>query len=117
MASKYVEDALTLGARLKEEEKARSDWRIERAIPWGNGDGYHPGGKLYGATNPDERAHLAALLYEARYDGLSCDDPEPTAGEVLENFCFNVFGCSFDEVLKAWDRELDRQRGRADGIQ
>ena len=95
-----MEDCLTLGAKLKQEEKETR----ENAIAWALSKPGNP--KLQGgAWTQQERKALAMALYEARYDGTSYED-NPSAEEILENFCFRVFGCTFDEVLKAWDREL-----------
>jgi hypothetical protein len=91
------EDALTLGARMREEEREASEMRVDRAILHGNGNSSAPA--------VQGRRYIASMLYQSRYDGRPYWEA-PDHQEVLETFCWNVFGCNFSEVLKAWDKAL-----------
>jgi len=51
------------------------------------------------------RAIIADGLYHARYDGRHYQD-KPSKDEILETFCWNIFGATFEEVIKAWDKYL-----------
>lgn len=93
---KYTEDALTLGQRLKDEERAASERRINAAILYG------PAGHGWRGAR-QEREYVAQKLYEARYDGLPYWE-DRSAEDVLNAFCWRIFNCSYAEVLEAWDR-------------
>lgn len=96
-----TEDAFTLGRRIAAEEAERSRLRVERALPYGNevlwcdlstSDGEHT------------REHLAEALYKAAHDHHEPDGP--TDRDVLDSFCWTIFNCTYEEVLKAWDATL-----------
>lgn len=91
-----MENALELGKRLKQEELEKSRQRIQDAIP----------GNWIGTTNRNDRILIANLLYEAFYDNKRYDIIT-TAQETLDNFCSEVFHCSFSEMLKAYDKFLE----------
>ncbi|KKN65492.1 hypothetical protein LCGC14_0480960 [marine sediment metagenome] len=92
-----MEDCLTLGTRLKNEEKQASEERIENALLRGND-------KLWdiGIT---ARQLVADRLYSAQYDG-PLGKELPNIQEVMDTFCWDIFGADFQEVLKAWDKYL-----------
>ena len=90
-----MKDALTLGLELKQEEETASQQRIRNALP----------GNWVGATNRYDRSLIASLFYEAYYDGKTYDDI-PSSQEILDDFCSLVFHCSFEEMLKAYDKFL-----------
>src|SRR5690606_9797786 len=92
--ARYDVDALTLGVQLREVEREQREWRIRRAISSGNRGG---------GSHRQEREWLAAALYGARWDGRPYWE-EPDATEILDTLCQNIFGCSFEDVLEAWDR-------------
>lgn len=95
-----MKDCLTLGRELKEQEKAASENAIANVLSMSGNP------KINGGVfRRDERECIAHALYESRYDGRDYEDI-PTKDEILENFCFRVFGCTFDEVITAWDRFL-----------
>lgn len=90
------EDALTIGARLKAEYREQRAQRIENVLRRQPAD--------YG-NDYDVRFAVAEALYKARWDGRRYDD-KPDAAEVLQTFCWNLLGCSYEEALEAWDRYL-----------
>lgn len=93
----WTEDALALGERLKAEERAASLGHIERMFTEWPSD--------RSARESRLRMWLAQQLYESKYDGYAYDKL-PDAAEILDNFCQRVFRGGFEEVIKAWDREL-----------
>ena len=95
---KYTEDALVIGQRLAEEERQAREKRIKNALPHGNWHQTYP-------FNRVDRQYIADALYRIRYEGRRHDE-EPSAQEILDDLCSNIFGCEFDEVLEAWDRFL-----------
>jgi len=90
-----MKDAFTLGQELKQKEKEASEQRIQNALP----------GNWVGSTNRYDRTLIASLLYDVYYDGKTYDEL-PTAEEILDDFCSEVFHCSFTEMLKAYDKFL-----------
>jgi hypothetical protein len=88
-----MKDALTLGKELKEKEEQRIKFRIARALKGDTG------------ITSGEQTNIARWLYEARWDGHRYDDVVEEK-EILENFCWKVFGASFEEAMKAYDKFL-----------
>ena len=88
-----MKDALTLGREIKENEKRKSLIRTSRALKGDTG------------VTSGEQINIARWLYEARHDGHAYDDVVGEK-EILENFCFNVFGATFEETMKAYDTYL-----------
>ena len=83
------EDALTLGARLKAEEKAASEARIAQA--------FDPREEY-----PDDaltRMRVAVILWSADTTLNSGGTPV----DALEYLCMKMFGCSYDELMAACD--------------
>lgn len=69
--------------------------RIASAIAVGNPGHY---------TDEDDRRVIARALFQSSNDGYAWDE-KPDADELLDNLCGTIFGCSLDEVLRAWDIE------------
>ena len=90
-----MKDALRLGQEIRQEEKEASENRIQNAIP----------GNWTGTTNRHDRALIASLLYNVYYDGKTYEEI-PSAEQILDDFCSEVFHCSFNEMLKAYDKFL-----------
>lgn len=91
------DNAFTYGQRLKETDKQLSEHRIKRALKGDTG------------IKPDEQCLIAMHLYESKYDNHDYQkEPQewPSADEILESFCWRIFGATFEEVLKAWDKYL-----------
>ena len=88
-----MKDALTLGAELKVEEQVKKQYRISRALKGDTG------------ISSREQTDIAGWFYEARWSGRRYDE-NPSQEEVLEDFCALVFGCTFDEMMKAYDNYL-----------
>ena len=89
MTSKWTEDALALGVRLKAEAKAASEIRIAQAF-----------------DHMDENyplLEIANSLNDAWWENAG-DDKGYTALLVLDALCTQLFGCSFDELTVALDR-------------
>lgn len=95
---KHPEDnAFSYGQKLKVLEKESSKWRISRALLGDTG------------VKMSEQTFIASKLYDAKYDNhdYSKETEEwPGAGEILDIFCLEVFGATFDEVMRAWDKFL-----------
>lgn len=82
---------------LAEEEKESRNYRINRALCIGVPRG----------IDKFTRCAIAQELYNAKWDGNDYHEANNmTYGQILENFCWNVFGASLEEVLIAWDRYL-----------
>ena len=82
---------------LADEERILKEFRIKQAFC---------GGAPRGVSKA-ERQIIAKHLYEARWDGNAYHEADNvTADEILGNFCWQIFGASLDEVMKAWDRYL-----------
>ena len=82
---------------LAQEEKEASEYRISQVLCGGCPRG----------SKQDVRAFIADRLYHAKWDGLSHDEAiAMSLADILENFCWDIFGANFNEVLKAWDRYL-----------
>jgi len=82
---------------LAKEEKEASEYRISQVF---NG-GCPRGSKL------EVRAFIADRLYHAKWDGKPHDEAiEMPLADILEDFCWDIFGASFEEVIKAWDKYL-----------
>ena len=88
-----MKDALTHGVELKAQEEVAKENRIARALEGNTG------------VKANEQRDMARWFHEARWDGRSYDE-EPSKEEVLEGFCSLVFGCTFDEMMKAYDNFL-----------
>lgn len=91
------DNAFTYGQRIKEVERKCSEVRIARALK---------GDTIF---KPDEQRTIAMCLYEAKYDNHDYQkEPQewPNANEILEALCWRVFGATFNEVMKAWDKFL-----------
>ena len=94
------EDALTMGARLKAEEKAASEARIAQAFA--PKEGY-----------PDDaltRKRVAYILWSADTTLNIVGTPV----DALEFLCMKMFGCSYDELMAACD-DVDWLRWFDDG--
>lgn len=87
------EDALSLGARLREEERQARAQRILLALG------------VNGSTDEREfRVRVSDALYKATWDGRTgADRPDRV---ILDDFCSLIFGCSYEEVMEAWDHYL-----------
>lgn len=81
---------------LAKEDRELSDSRITNALC----DGIPQSG-----YDRITRSIIADALYHARYNGRHYQDI-PSKDDILETFCWRVFGATFDEVLKAWDKFL-----------
>lgn len=82
---------------LAQEEKEKKEYRISQVLCGGCPRG----------VSKIERCVIAQALYEARWDGNTYHEADDMTHEaILENFCWNVFGASLEEVLKAWGRFL-----------
>jgi hypothetical protein len=88
-----LKDAFTLGNEIKERGKRASLLRTSRALKGDTG------------VTSGEQINIARWLYEARWNGHSYVD-EVGKEEILENFCFNVFGATLEETMKAYDTYL-----------
>ena len=96
------EDALSFGARLKAEVAEQREVRIASALSVGN-----PADGQVSLHIAETREHVARLLFDVFYS----EQPEmplalSEAEEVLDRFCWALFGCTFAEVLEAWSRRL-----------
>ena len=89
MTSKWTEDALTLGVRLKAEAKASSEARIAQA--------FNHMDETYPALE------IANFLNDAWWENAG-DDKGYTALLVLDALCTQLFRCSFGELQLALDR-------------
>ena len=78
------------------DEKAAAEQRITNALC----DGIPENG-----YDRITRSIIADALYHSRYDGRHYQDI-PAKEEILEAFCWKVFGANLDEVIKAWDKYL-----------
>lgn len=82
---------------LAQEEKEASQYRLNRVLC---------GGCPRGST-VEVRAFIADRLYHAKWDGKPHNEAlEYPLSQILEDFCYDVFGATFSEVLKAWDKYL-----------
>ena len=82
---------------LAQEEKETRGNRIHQALASGCPRG----------ASKFERCFIAEHLYEVKWSGNTYhESAEMTHEAILENFCWNIFGCSLEEVLIAWDRYL-----------
>ncbi len=88
-----AKDAAAIFRELYESELNTKRYYIERALKGDTG------------IKREEQTDIARWLYESRYDGHAYDD-EVTEKEILDNFCFKVFGCDIEDVLKAYDNFL-----------
>ena len=87
-----MEDIFTLR---KQESELREN-RISRAL---QGDT---------SIKPSMQKEIASWLYEVKYENHNYEtDYFPTEEEILESFCDKVFGCSFEEVMIAYDKFLE----------
>jgi len=85
---------------LYDEEQRLRNKRIDLAISMGGLGGYT-------GVNTADRCMIAQLLYEAKWNCNSyIEAEEMTPEQILDTFCWNLFGCSVDEVIIAWDRYL-----------
>lgn len=89
-------DAFQIGEALKRKEQGERRFRITQALT----------SYTYNGFTPPERRAIVRALARAAYDGLEYDavtqEPvERTPEEILNNFCWDVFGCWFNEALEA----------------
>lgn len=88
-----MKDAFTIGREYREREKVRKEHRIKRALKGDTG------------VSEREQKDIAGWFYESRWNGRRYDE-EPTKEEILDDFCSLVFGCTYDEMMKAYDNFL-----------
>ena len=86
---------------LAKDEKEASEYRISQVLTAAKGE--HPSRTV--------KAFIASKLYEATYSdkwGLREFTTRQGASlsEILDEFCVEVFGATYEEVLKAWDKFL-----------
>jgi hypothetical protein len=86
-------DENTQARELYEKEKSRRIIHIERALKGDTG------------ISREEQIDIARWFYESRWDGHAYDE-EVTHEEILDNFCFKVFGTDIEGVLEAYDKYL-----------
>lgn len=87
-----MKDALSLGMELKEQEKQQSEHRIARALKGDTG------------IKSEEQILIASKLYETKYEYSYKEIV--SLEEILEGFCWRVFGANFEEVMEAYDKFL-----------
>jgi len=91
------EDALTMGARLKAQAKADAKERGRRALQ-------AVGGRF--TVDLLTRRRLAEEMYKSTYDDIWTAYGSRPAEDVLNRFCGAVWGCSYEEILAAWEYYL-----------
>jgi len=91
-----VNDTSAEWNKIIQQEKERKENRISRALHGDTG------------IQSSMQKEIAGWLYEVRYDNhdYETDRGYPTKEEVLDNFCWEVFGCNFEEVMVAYDKFL-----------
>lgn len=83
--------------QLSREQKELREYRISQVLC----------GDCPRGSETDVRAFIADQLYHAKWDSKLHDEAiDMPLADILEAFCWNIFGASLEETLIAWDRYL-----------